>query len=133
MVRAWLPRVNPLEGDRVPVALRTGEASVGWGKAAGLTDPTLSRWRSRSIVVDAYQQETPDLRRAGGAAGQLGRFIREMQDGDLAVVPHVERIHLALAEHYAHGRPVGWLTGPGQRGHVAWLGGAPHARSAASA
>jgi hypothetical protein len=70
MTRAWLLRMNPLDVDRVPVALRTGEISVGWGKAQGLTDPSLSRWRFRSILIDAYHADAPDLRRAGGSSAR---------------------------------------------------------------
>jgi predicted Mrr-cat superfamily restriction endonuclease len=124
MARAWLLRMRPLDVDLVPKALRTAEVSVGWGKADGLTDPSLTRTRFRDLLVVAYHREAADLRRAGGAAAQLWRFIRVMAIGDLILVPHGDTIHLAritgpvtydpapTAEHYAHRRRVEWLTGP---------------------
>jgi predicted Mrr-cat superfamily restriction endonuclease len=83
MARAWLLRMRPLEVDLVPKALRTAEVSVGWGKAEGLTDPSLTRGQFRDLFVMAYHRDAADLRRAGGAAGQLWRFIRVMEVGDL--------------------------------------------------
>jgi predicted Mrr-cat superfamily restriction endonuclease len=116
--------MRPLEVDLVPKALRTAEVSVGWGKAEGLTDPSLTRSQFRDLFVMAYHRDAADLRRAGGAAGQLWRFIRVMAIGDLILLPHGDRIHLArilgpvtydpapTAEHHAHRRRVEWLTGP---------------------
>src|SRR5688500_5840608 len=94
MARAWLLRMRPLDVDLVPEALRTAEVSVGWGKAEGLTDPSLTRRQFRDRLVTAYDQYA-DLRRAGGAAGQVWRFIRVMAIGDLVLVPHGDMIHLA--------------------------------------
>lgn len=72
----------------MPEALRSGELIIGWAEADGLLDSNLC-WESfRDIVRRAYYADQPDLRRAGGAAGHLWRFIREMKPGDLVVVPY---------------------------------------------
>lgn len=81
-------RIAPGDEDKVPEALRSGELIIGWAEANGLLDSNLS-WESfRDIVRRAYYADQPDLRRAGGAAGHLWRFIREMKLGDLVVVPN---------------------------------------------
>jgi len=81
-------RIAPGGADKVPEALRLGELIIGWAEAGGLLDSNL-RWESfREIVRRAYYADQSDLRRAGGAAGHLWRFIREMTPGDLIVVPY---------------------------------------------
>ncbi|MBA3778832.1 MAG: restriction endonuclease [Chloroflexi bacterium] len=96
--------------------------SVGWGAASGLTNQSLD-WRAcREIVKSTYYGSEQGYARAGAAASQLSRFIREMSPGDLVVVPHgnefqvaevsSEVIHLPEpeSEHSAHRREVTWLN-----------------------
>ncbi len=124
MSPAWLLRMKPHGDDRVPGALLTGTITIGWGKADGLTDATLSRTSFREEVVRAYHADDRDRRASGRATGQLWRFLRGMSPGDIVLVPDGLRIHVAritgdpihdsapVAEHHAHKRPVEWLTGP---------------------
>ncbi len=124
MTRAWLLSMKPHGDDRVPGALRTGTIMIGWGKADGLKDATLSRTSFRDEVMRAYHADDRDRRSSGRATGQLWRFLRGMSPGDIVLVPDGPRIHVAritgdpthdsapVAEHHAHKRPVEWLTGP---------------------
>ena len=123
--RAFLLRMFPLGIDRVQEALTTDIITTGWGKVGpGLLDHGLDR-RSFSLLVHAtYFGEERDRVRSGNAAGQLWRFIREMDDGALVLATHWSRLHIARvlgppmhdpsgeAEHWAYQRPVEWLTGP---------------------
>jgi len=116
-------RIAPGGEDKVPEALRSGELIIGWAEAGGLLDSNLS-WESfRDIVRRAYYADQPDLRRAGGAAGHLWRFIREMKPGDLIVVPYGAEFFVAevsgpatddrakVNDDSAYRRAVRWLNG----------------------
>lgn len=107
----------------MPEALRSGELIIGWAEADGLLDSNLC-WESfRDIVRRAYYADQPDLRRAGGAAGHLWRFIREMKPGDLVVVPYGADFFVAevsgpatynrakVNDDSAYRRAVRWLNG----------------------
>ena len=72
----------------MPEALLSSELIIGWARAAGLLDSTISWENFRKIVRIAYYCDQPDLRKAGAAAGHLWRFVREMKSDDLVVVPH---------------------------------------------
>jgi len=116
-------RIAPGGEDKAPEALRSGELIIGWAEAEGLLDSNLS-WKSfRDIVRRAYYANQPDLRRAGSAAGNLWRFIREMKAGDLVVVPYGAGFFVAevsgpatynfakVNEGSAYRRAVRWLNG----------------------
>jgi len=81
-------RIAPGGEDMVPEALTSEQLIIGWAKAEGLLNPTLTWEQFREIVRKAYYTDHPTLRRAGAAAGHLWRFIREMKPGDLVVVPY---------------------------------------------
>lgn len=119
----FILRIAPGGEDKVPEALRSGELIIGWAKADGLLDSNLC-WESfRDIVRRAYYADQPDLRRAGGAAGHLWRFIREMKPGDLVVVPYGADFFVAevsgpatynrakVNDDSAYRRAVRWLNG----------------------
>lgn len=121
--KAFVLRIAPGGVDKVPEALRSGELIIGWAKADGLLEPNLS-WESfRDIVRSAYYADQPDLRKAGGAAGRLWRFIRDMKPGDLVVVPHGAEFFVAevtgpatydrtkVDDDSAYRRAVRWLNG----------------------
>lgn len=120
---AFVLRISPGGVDKVPEAFRSGELIAGWAEADGLLEPNLS-WESfRDIVRRAYYADQPDLRKAGGAAGHLWRFIREMKPGDLMVVPYGAEFFVAevsgpatydrakVNEDSAYRRAVRWLNG----------------------
>jgi predicted Mrr-cat superfamily restriction endonuclease len=107
----------------VPEALATSEISIGWPKAEGLVDQSLDYWQFREVVKAAYYADDPGYRDPGAVAGQLWRFIRDMAEGDLVVVPHGTEFFVAKVagpliyrpvkaeEHSAFRRPVEWLNG----------------------
>lgn len=125
-------RIAPGDEDKVPEALRSGELIIGWAKANGLLDSNLS-WESfRDIVRLAYYADQPDLRRAGGAAGHLWRFIREMKPDDLVVVPNGGNFFVAEVAGPATYNPAKVNDDSAYRRAVRWLnGGKPISRQLA--
>src|SRR3982751_4424078 len=116
---AFVLRIAPGGDDMVQQSLNNNEIVIGWRDAQGLTNPALTWPDFRSIVSDAYYADEKTLRRAGGAAGQLWRFIRDMKPGDLFVVPHPGVFYVAQVsgdathgngEHTLYRRPVKWLN-----------------------
>lgn len=71
---------------------------VGWSGAKGLLDEDLSKKELRGVVCQAHYSDDDNYRRAGQAAGCLWRFIREMEEGDLVVVPHENKNEFYIAE-----------------------------------
>lgn len=116
----------------MPEALRSGELIIGWAEANGLLDSNLS-WESfRDIVRRAYYADQPDLRRAGGAAGHLWRFIRVMKPGDLVVVPNGSSFFVAEVAGPATYNPAKVNDDSAYRRAVRWLnGGKPISRQLA--
>ena len=120
---AFMLRIAPSRIDRVPVALATDRILIGWSNARGLLDPTLAWFGFREIIRQAYYATEPTLHKAGGAAGHMWRFLRDMKGGDLVVVPYGpsfligevtgEAIYndLEIADDTAYQRPVEWLNG----------------------
>lgn len=125
-------RIAPGGEDKAPEALRSGELIIGWAAAHGLLDLNLS-WESfRDIVRRAYYANQPDLRRAGGAAGHLWRFIREMKPGDLVVVPYQADFFVAEVSGPATYNWAKVNDGSAYRRSVRWLnGGNPISRQLA--
>jgi predicted Mrr-cat superfamily restriction endonuclease len=122
-MRTFVLRISPVGVDGVPEALASNEISIGWAKADRLTEPSLDYWQFREVLKEAYYPEEPGYRDAGAVAGQLWRFIREMAEGDLVVVPHGGEFFVAKVtgpliyrpekaeEHSAFRRRVEWLNG----------------------
>lgn len=122
-MRAFVLRISPVGVDGVPEALASNEISIGWAKAERLMDQSLDYWAFREVVKEAYYPDDAGYREAGGVAGQLWRFIREMTDGDRVVVPHGGEFFVAKVaggliyrpekadEHSAFRRPAEWLNG----------------------
>lgn len=120
--KAFVLRIAPSGIDKLPVALRDNEIIIGWSEAKGLTDANLEWGRFRDIVYQTYYPEDQDKRRAGIAAGQLWRFIRDMEVGSTVVVPTEKGFYVAevtgAARHdreqvnddTAHRRTVKWLN-----------------------
>jgi predicted Mrr-cat superfamily restriction endonuclease len=119
---AFVLRMTPLGIDRLPEALRSNEVTMGWGKAAGLLDPNLDWCSFRQLVHDCYYAGEKDYTNSGRAAGNLWRFIREMSEGDLVVVPYGPECFIARVigpprhdqtkadEETAYRRRVAWLN-----------------------
>lgn len=66
--------------------MHENEVMIGWSKAEGLIDDTLSKEDIREIIHKTYFPKEQTKRRAGQAAGDLWRFIREMKIGNYVLV-----------------------------------------------
>ena len=121
-MQAFVLRVAPSEMDRVPEALESNQIIIGWANADGLLDKQLDWAGFREIVRATYYRDDKTLHRAGAAAGHMWRFIREMEAGDLVVVPYGSEFYVAQvageaiylqdkqSEDTAYRRPVKWLN-----------------------
>ncbi|WP_406671971.1 restriction endonuclease [Natronospira sp.] len=121
-MQAFVLRVAPSEIDRVPEALEFNQIIIGWANADGLLDKQLNWTGFREIVRATYYRDDKTLHRAGAAAGHMWRFIREMEAGDLVVVPYGSEFYVAevageaiflqdkQSEDSAYRRPVKWLN-----------------------
>jgi len=119
---AFIYRVKPSGVDRLDEALQTNQLITGWAKAKGLLNKELNWVEFREVIRKTYYADDQTLRRAGAAAGNLWRFIREMKPGDLVVVPHGNDFYVAeitgdaiyddtkVDEDSAYRRPVRWLN-----------------------
>lgn len=92
---AFVLRIAPGYTDLVKEALAANQIMIGWPQATGLINELLSWDEFREIIHQAYYADKQSLRSAGAAAGHLWRFIREMQAGDLVVVPHYDGFYVA--------------------------------------
>lgn len=118
----YVVRIAPSGGDRVPEALQSNQIIIGWAEAKALDDPSLDWSQFRQIVHQSYYSDEPNFRKSGNAAGHLWCFIRDMEPGDLIVVPHGAEFYVAeatgpasyfperLMEDSAWRRPVRWLN-----------------------
>ncbi|MDI6885613.1 MAG: restriction endonuclease [archaeon] len=121
--QAFVLRIAPGGIDKVSVALAENQIIIGWSKAEGLLNANLSWEQFRQIIRDTYYSDEGTLRKAGAAAGHMWRFIREMNVGDLVVVPHGSEFYVAeiegsaiydtnkVTDDTAYRRPVQWLNG----------------------
>jgi predicted Mrr-cat superfamily restriction endonuclease len=121
--QAFVLRVAPSGIDRVDAALSEDQIFIGWAEAEGLLNPSLSWEEFRGIISSVYYSNEMTLRKAGAAAGNMWRFIREMSKGDLVVVPHGSEFYIAkilgpanydtgkVKEDTAYRRPVLRLNG----------------------
>ena len=119
--QAFIHRIS-LNGFGVMDALEANQIAIGWSRARGLLNKNLSRKEFRQILSDEYYKEEENMRRAGNAAGNMRRFIREMNQGDLVVVPYGANFYVAevngpakydeseLDNDAAYRRDVNWLN-----------------------
>lgn len=119
--QAFVLRISPSGIDRVNIALSDNQIIIGWAKANGLLD-NLPWEKFRKIISEVYYPKEDSLRKAGSASGHMWRFIREMNVGDLIVVPHGINFYIAevsgdtthdklkIPENTAYRRDVKWLN-----------------------
>lgn len=116
---AYVLRIAPGGADMVSSCIEHDEILIGWQDAKGLINRDLSWQQFRDIVSHAHYPNEMNLRRAGSAAGQLWRFLRDMKVGDLVVVPHPGVFYVAEvlgepacgnADHNFYFRSVRWLN-----------------------
>ena len=62
------------------------EIMVGWSKAEGLLNEELNREHFREIIFKQYFPKDENKRRAGQIAGDMWRFIREIEIGNYVLV-----------------------------------------------
>lgn len=120
--QAFVLRISPSGIDRVNIALSDNQIIIGWAKAKGLLDKNLPWKKFRTIISQTYYANEDSLRKAGSASGHMWRFIREMNIGDLIVVPHGTNFYIAevsgdtthdelkIPEDTAYRRNVKWLN-----------------------
>lgn len=92
---AFVLRIAPAGIDKVHEALESDQIMIGWSHARGLLDETLPWADFRGVVQNTFYPDEPALRKAGAAAGNIWRFLREMKAGDLVVVPHETNFYVA--------------------------------------
>ena len=122
MPQAFVLRITLGGADRVPEALECNQIFIGWSDLDSLLDDKLSWEKTRALIKDMYYPDDQDLRRAGADTGDLWRFIREMEEDDLVVVPHESNFYVAkikgdttydptkVSYDTAHRRKVTWLN-----------------------
>lgn len=118
---AFVLRISPDGVDLVPEAIERNEIIIGWG-VPGLLESKHKRRSFRKIISEHFYPSEKNLRKAGAASGHMWRFLNEMQNGDLVVVPHGSKFYVAevcgdptLHENHpeagrTYRRPVCWLN-----------------------
>lgn len=108
--------------DIAEQGLESNEIIIGWSHAEGLLDGNLDWHTFREILYKTYADPNDNYRAAGGWAGSMWRFIREMSAGDYVLVPSGNMFYIAevigearYEERYvkddtAHRRTVKWLN-----------------------
>lgn len=120
-MRAFVLRMKTWgEVDHVGDALAADRITIGWSHVRGLIG--LQNLREVREAVRAASGDE-DYRRAGHGAGNLWRFLHEMQPDDRVLVPRGDEVYLAkvtgppgydesaVTQDIAHFRPVEWLNG----------------------
>ena len=120
--QAFVLRIAPSGIDRVPEALKSNQIIIGWSESEGLLKRSLTWSQFREIVHEAHYSDRADYRKSGAAAGHMWRFVRQMQIGDLVVVPYGSEFYVAeitgdasydgkrVEEDTAYRRNVKWLN-----------------------
>ncbi|MEU6749391.1 CBS domain-containing protein [Spirillospora sp. NPDC046719] len=82
-VRAWMIRGGS-EGEREQRALREGLVIVGWNEMGDLS--TIRTWAElTSVLQRVYPEASRNV--IGNWTGQLWKFLKEIREGDLVVMP----------------------------------------------
>ena len=85
--RLWLRPGGDI--DCLPFCLKKNEIGIGWADIVGLTDGSLDRSDfTKACIASRYHSSDKNQLSAGKSAGQLWLFMREIQIGDIVVVPH---------------------------------------------
>jgi predicted Mrr-cat superfamily restriction endonuclease len=120
--QAFVLRITPSGVDKLPEALKSNQIIIGWSDSEGLLKPSLTKSQFRDIIHEVHYSKSANLRKAGAAAGNMWRFVREMQIGDLIIVPYGPNFYIAevegdvtydkkkVAEDTAYRRDVKWLN-----------------------
>lgn len=119
--QAFILRMNAEGDDMLSKGLASNQIIIGWSLADNLLNE--EDWgKFRGIVHDAHYKECDNYRSSGAAAGSLWRFIREMRENDLVLVPSVGNFYIArikgkaiyledkIEEGTSYRRDVEWLN-----------------------
>lgn len=100
--RVWLVRAGR-EGRYEQLALDEGVCLIGWSELGELP-PDTTRERLKQLIAETWDEQRPQS--LASQAGQIFRFVHELQVGDVVVLPRMSRAgHVAvgrLAGEYAH-------------------------------
>lgn len=118
---AFVLRIAPSGKDIVPQALEENDLIIGWAEAFGLIDESLTWKAMRKIVHDRYYAQDNHYRRSGMATKYLQLFIREMNPGDLVVVPHRSGFYVGEVAGPARYEPNEVFSDTAYRRSVKWL------------
>lgn len=111
--QAFMLRVKPSRIDRLPEALDNDQIIIGWAEAEELLNESLSQKEFKDVFRKRYPGQT---------SNHMWCFIREMNIGDLVIVPsnpvfYVARIlgpvtydKLRIEDDTAYRRKVEWLN-----------------------
>lgn len=119
--QAFVLRIAPGGIDRVSEALPENQIIIGWAEADGLLEPSLSWEQFREIIRSVYYADEETLRKAGAASGHMWRFVREMNVGDLVVVPYGSEFFVAEIKGPATYNPAKVADDTAYRRSVKWL------------
>ncbi|MEK6707664.1 MAG: restriction endonuclease [Pseudomonadota bacterium] len=119
--QAFVLRIAPSGDDRVPEALSENQIIIGWAGADGLLEPSLSWEQFREIIRSVYYANEETLRKPGAASGHMWRFVREMNVGDLVVVPYGSEFFVATIKGPATYNPAKVADDTAYRRDVQWL------------
>ena len=120
--QAFFLRIEPSKINRLPEALASDQIIIGWSRTEGLLDESLSRDEFRDMISNIHYRGEKTLHKAGSATGNMLRFIREMNIGDLVVVPSGSEFYVArilgpatydksrIEDDTAYRRKVEWLN-----------------------
>ena len=121
-------RMKPGNNDRVPELIGAGMIAIGWNDARELIDPKITLAGFREVIGDAYPGMRGNVLTA--AVRDTWRFLRELDVGDIVVVPHENEVYfvrvLGPPRFAESGRERGIAF---QRDVVPLLGGTPVKRS----
>jgi len=107
-------------GDADSLFLKSGVVALGWTKIGDLLSLPADREAFKESVARAYPEKKPGY--VPVAAGELFRFVHEMQPGDLVIYPSKRDRHVHIGKvigpyaykpqpepGYPHHRSVQWL------------------------
>lgn len=90
--RAFFIRQSTIR-DWSEEALKSSQIYMGWAKAEGLIEKANSDYYIlRQAIKDQFYSSSTDYSKAGAAAGQLWRFIKEVTPGAIVVIPCLDGV-----------------------------------------
>jgi hypothetical protein len=104
-MRVFGLRLMPSEIDRTLELLGANKVAIGWSLAPSLIDPALTRQQFKKAIDAAY----PDFHgtKLAASVADTWRFLREMEVGDILVIPRSRDIYFARVVGPAHAVPDG--------------------------